>query len=79
MLNEKHDLFDELPEYRDTIIALNARNEHFARMFDEYHEINREVLRIEAEIEPTSDQYLEDQKKRRLMLKDQLYQMIQAV
>ncbi len=37
MLNEKHDLFDELPEHRDTIIALNARNEHFARMFDEYN------------------------------------------
>jgi len=79
MQNEKHDLLHELPEHRDAIHALKTRNAHFARMFVEYHQINREILRIEAEIEPASDAYLEDKKKRRLKLKDQLYQLIQAV
>ena len=79
MQTEKLDLLDELPEHRDTIQDLRARNVHFARMFDEYHEINSRIQRIEAEIEATSDFYLEDKKKRRLMLKDQLYQMIQAI
>lgn len=79
MQTEKLDLLDELPEHRDTIQALRARNAHFARMFDEYHEINSRIQRIEADIEPASDFYLEDKKKRRLKLKDQLYQMIQAI
>jgi len=79
MLNENHDLFHELPEHLETILALKENNEHFARMFDEYHEVNDEIERIEAEIEVSSDAYLEDKKKRRLLLKDQLYQMIQAV
>jgi len=79
MLNENHDLFHELPEHLETIFALKENNEHFARMFDEYHEVNDEIERIEAEIEVSSDAYLEDKKKRRLLLKDQLYQMIQAV
>ncbi len=79
MQKEKYDLLDELPEHQDTIQALRTRNAHFARMFDEYHEINSEIQRIEVEIEPASDFYLEDKKKRRLKLKDQLYQMIQAI
>ena len=79
MLDEIHNLFYELPEHRETIEFLNNKNEHFARMFDEYHEINHEILLIENEEQPASDFYLEDKKKRRLQLKDQLYQMIQAV
>lgn len=78
MQNEEHDLLYELPEHRDAIHALKSKNAHFARMFDEYNEINSEIQRIEAGVEPTSDFYLEDEKKRRLELKDQLYQMIQA-
>jgi len=79
MLNDNHDLFHELPEHRDTILSLKQHNVHFARMLDEYGEVNQEVERIEAEIEVSSDVYLEDKKKRRLLLKDQLYQMIQAI
>lgn len=79
MLDEIHNLFYELPEHRDTIDVLKSKNEHFARMFEEYHEINHEILLIENEEKATSDFYLEEKKKRRLQLKDQLYQMIQAV
>lgn len=79
MQKEKYDLLHELPEHRDTIQVLRSRNAHFARMFDEYHEIDRRIKCIEAEIEPTSDYYLEDKKKRRLKLKDELYQIIQAI
>ncbi|MEQ1601812.1 MAG: YdcH family protein [Methylophilaceae bacterium] len=45
-------------------------------MFDEYHEVNREVLRIEQNIEPVTDEYAEETKKRRLLLKDQLYAIL---
>lgn len=73
---EKHDLHHEFPEHHDRIHALKTGNAHFARLFDEYHDVNREVRRIEEGVENTSDAYLEDLKKKRLMLKDQLLDMI---
>ncbi|HHJ18295.1 MAG TPA: DUF465 domain-containing protein [Gammaproteobacteria bacterium] len=77
MLGEKHDLIHEFPEYKQRIHELKTQNTHFARLFDEYHELDHKVRRIEEEIEPTSDEYLETQKKKRLKLKDTLFGMIQ--
>lgn len=76
MLNEKHDLIHELPEYRETIHNLKISDNHFSRLFNDYHEIDHEVHRIETGIETTSDEYLESKKKQRLHLKDELLQMI---
>ena len=76
MLTEKHDLIHELPEHRDRIHELKMSDNHFARLFDEYHEVDHEVHRIETGIENTSDEYLEGRKKLRLYLKDELYRMI---
>jgi uncharacterized protein YdcH (DUF465 family) len=78
MLTEKHDLVHELPEYRDTIHNLKMTDNHFARLFDEYHDIDHEVHRIETGVENTSDEYLEERKKRRLYLKDELFRIIKA-
>ena len=76
MLNEKHDLVHELPEYRDAIHELKMNNQHFSRLFEEYHEIDHEVHRIETGVTTTSDDYLHERKKIRLQLKDELFQMI---
>ncbi len=76
MLDEKHDLVHELPEYRDAIHRLKMENAHFARLFEEYHEVDHEVHRIETGTENTSDEYLESRKLKRLHLKDELFQMI---
>lgn len=77
MLNEKHDLVSELPEHKEVIHELKMKNNHFARLFDEYHQADHEVHRIESGVETTADEYLEQRKKLRLKLKDELYQMIQ--
>lgn len=76
MYNEKHDLVHELPEYRDTIHNLKTTNHHFSKLFDEYHEVDHEIHRIETGVETPSDEYLEERKKLRLNLKDQLFEMI---
>ena len=76
MLGEKHDLIHEFPEYKDKIHELKTTNERFAKLFAEYHEIEHEVRRIEEGIETTSDDYLEEQKKKRLYLKDRLFEML---
>lgn len=78
MLNEKHDLIHEFPEYRDAIHDLKTTNSHFARLFDEYHDVDHEIHRIESDIETTSDDYLEEKKKQRLHLKDELFKMLKA-
>ncbi|YCM43595.1 YdcH family protein [Verrucomicrobiaceae bacterium 227] len=74
---EKHDLLHELPEHRDAIHTLKTNNAHFARLFEEYHEVDDEVHRIEDNIETPSDQYATERKAKRLALKDELLKMIQ--
>ena len=73
---EKHDLHHDFPGHHDRIHELNTSNNHFARLFEEYHDINREIVRIEEGVENTSDEYLEELKKKRLLHKDELYGMI---
>jgi hypothetical protein len=76
MTIEKHDLHHEFPEHHDTIHHLKMNNAHFARLFEQYHDVDHEVHRIENGTENTSDEYLEEKKKERLHLKDQLFAMI---
>jgi uncharacterized protein YdcH (DUF465 family) len=76
MTIEKHDLVHELPEYRDLIHELKMHDKHFARLFDQYHEIDHEIHRIETNAEITSDEYLEELKLKRLRLKDELFEII---
>lgn len=73
---EKHDLHHEFPEFKDAIHELKTGNAHFARLFTEYHEVDHEVHRIETGAETPSDDYLEERKKQRLSLKDELYKML---
>ncbi len=76
MLGEKHDLIHEFPEHKDKIHQLKISNAHFAKLFEEYHVIEHEVRRIEEGVEISSDDYLENQKKKRLDLKDRLLEML---
>jgi len=78
MFNEKHDLVHEFPEHRQAISKLKSGNLHFCKLVNDYHEIDHEVLRIETGIENSSDEYLNNQKKKRLYLKDLLLQMIKS-
>jgi uncharacterized protein YdcH (DUF465 family) len=76
MFGEHHDLVHELPEYRDQIHDMKVNNAHFSKLFDEYHEVDHEIRRIEQEIETPSDEYTEGLKKKRLHLKDELLGML---
>jgi len=76
MLGEKHDLVHELPEYKDRIHELKMNDPRFAKLYDEYHELDDEVRHIEEGIENTDDFYLEELKKKRLQHKDELFAML---
>ncbi|MDO8891676.1 MAG: DUF465 domain-containing protein [Sulfurimicrobium sp.] len=74
---ERHELAKEFPEFKDKIDTLRNGNKHFSQMFEEYHQIDTEILHIEQAVEPASDVRAEELKKRRHVLKDALYQMLQ--
>ncbi len=79
MLGQNHDIFHEFPEYADRINSLKASDTEFARLFAEYNQINREVIRIEQGVEPRSHFYFEELKKRRLWHKDRLWALLRSV
>lgn len=76
MSNVPHELAEEFPDRTDRIHELKTGNAHFARLFDEYHEINRAIHRAETDIEPTDDFHMEDMRKQRMRLKDEIYGML---
>lgn len=74
---ENHNLHHEFPEYEQQIHDLKMHDRHFARLFTEYHELDREIRKIEDEVEAASDERTESLKIRRVHLKDELYKMLQ--
>ncbi len=70
---EQHALVLEFPELKQRIHDLKMQDHHFARQFDEYHELDHSIVRFEDGVEHCSDAELETMKKQRLQLKDALY------
>ncbi|MDP1733239.1 MAG: DUF465 domain-containing protein [Sulfuritalea sp.] len=75
---DHHDLHHEFPEYAETIHALKMGNQHFSRLFDEYHVLTAKIEDLEIKDSPVADVALEDMKKLRVKLKDELYAMLRA-
>lgn len=78
MSHTPHELAHDFPEYADAIAELKGKDAHFARLMDEYHEINRAVHRAETNVEPVADLTEDEMRKKRMALKDELYQMLRA-
>ena len=78
MSHVPHELADEMPEYKDRIHELKINNAHFARLFDDYHDVNREIHRAEAAGLNITDVHYEELKRKRLVLKDELFGMLQS-
>lgn len=76
MSNTPHELAAEFPEFADRMRTLKAEDGHFAKLFDEYHDVNRAIHRAEENIEPTDDVHMEEMRKRRMVLKDEIYGML---
>ena len=70
MSHTPHELADEFDSAE--LHALKMSDAHFAKLTEQYHDLNREIHRIEAEVEPTSDSHLEGLKKQRLALLDEV-------
>jgi uncharacterized protein len=76
MSHVPHELAEEFPDQTDRIHDLKTSNAHFARLADEYHEINRAIHRAETRVEPISDDAEQDLRRKRLHLKDEIAAML---
>ena len=72
MSEAHHDLAHEFPEYAEKIHALKSSDEHFGHLASHYHDLVKELHRIEIGEETPADQYVEDLKKRRLAVLDDI-------
>lgn len=75
---DHHDIYTEFPEMRDAIDALKGGNAHFTRLFATYSRLTGKVEDLEAHDMPVADFTLEDMKKQRVKLKDEIYHMLLA-
>ncbi|MEL6436255.1 MAG: YdcH family protein [Pseudomonadota bacterium] len=78
MANTPHELAEEFPEHVAKMSEMKQANAHFAKLFDEYHDVNRAIHRAETDIEPTDDFNMEAMRKQRMVLKDEIYGMLTA-
>lgn len=72
MSNTPHTLRDEFPDQMDAIHALKVKSPEFARVLEEYDEVNDQIHRAETRIDPVSDEAEVSLRKQRLALKDRI-------
>ena len=71
-----YDLHSEFPDDGDILHQLKLTNGRFPTLAQEYHTHNKEIQRIENGIEASSDERLEELKKQRLLMLDEVSSMI---
>ena len=75
---DHHDLHQEFPDMQDAINNLRNSNPLFASLYGSYHRLTGKVEDLEEHDMPVHDFTLEDMKKQRVKLKDQLYSLMLA-
>jgi len=73
-----HELAEEFPEFNAKMDALRTADKAFAKLYDDYHEINRQVVEAETLGHPTDHFHEEEMKKQRASLKDEIYKILSA-
>ena len=76
MSHAPNELHDEFPDQAERLHHLTTHDNHFAKLADAYHTVNRAIHRAESGVEALADETIEDMKKQRLTLKDQIAGML---
>ena len=66
------------PEYRDLITRLKNTDHHFTRLFDKHNHLDEKITQLVAETGPSADLEIEELKKQKLQLKDELYALLKS-
>lgn len=73
-----HDLAHEFPEHLQKMRSLKASDAQFASLFAQYDADNNAITKYEQGGSAISDEALEELKKRRLNVKDKIYQILKT-
>lgn len=65
------------PEHRDLITQLKTSDRHFSYLFDKHNKLDQKIKNMEAHIESGTHEQIETLKKEKLLLKDQIYAILQ--
>ena len=76
MSHTPHELAEEFPDKVEMMHELKTSDAHFARLSEEYHEINRAVHRAETNTEPMEDLAQSELRKKRAHLKDEIWKIL---
>jgi uncharacterized protein YdcH (DUF465 family) len=74
--NTPNELDEMFPAQKSVIHALKQSDQHFAKLTERYHELNRSVHRMETNVEPVSDETMEIERKKRLQVLDEISEII---
>lgn len=64
------------PEYRDQINQLKISDLNFVRLFEKHNSLDQKIRHMEAHIEPSTHEEIEQLKKEKLLIKDALYNIL---
>lgn len=72
MSNTPHTLAEEFPDQMELIHRLKTTDAHFARILEQYDDVNDQIHRAETNIAPMEQLAEEQLRKQRLRLKDDI-------
>jgi uncharacterized protein YdcH (DUF465 family) len=78
MSTENHSRHNEFPQHNDRIRKLKMNDRFFSRLYDEYHDLDCEIRKIEEGAKASSDVHIERLKMRRMHLKNDLREMLET-
>ncbi len=78
MSHTPHELREEFPEFVEQIHNLKISNAHFQKLSDIYHTVNRDIHRAEIGEDHLSMADEEELRKKRMVLKDEIYGLLKA-
>ncbi|MGL4312331.1 MAG: YdcH family protein [Paracoccaceae bacterium] len=78
MSHTPHELAEDFPGQNDRIHALKLSSAHFAKLVEDYHDVNREVHRAETGVTPMDQAHETELRKKRSHLKDQIARALSA-
>lgn len=74
-----HDLYREFPDLVGQIDSLKTSNPRFSRLLDDYDALDKQIFQFEKGQGELDAQALEELKRQRVKLKDDLFQMLKAI
>lgn len=76
MYGIRHGIERDFPEFNAEISRLKNNDTHFTRLLAEYDETDKQIYGLEQQSQPVSDDYFSTLKRRRALLKDELYTIL---